>query len=200
METRISFPSGAVGPGMTPPFLVASMRPGQGGVTGYGDINVSAMPNNQRVGPVRSPIGPVNGYRDQTRPLGPVAYVPSNIPGPIFPGVGPGSWHVGPTIMRDGRLPFGTYSARTRRKDAHFQTYGAAYGADAGKAALGVAGLGLIAGIVLLPTLVVGPFIVKAFAPNWSYGRRLGASMAFGLVTSVLVNVMKAARAPEAAK
>jgi hypothetical protein len=102
--------------------------------------------------------------------------------------------------MRDGRLPFGTYSARTRRKDAQFQTYGAAYGADAGKAALGVAGLGLIAGIVLLPTLVVGPFIVKAFAPDWSYGRRLGASMAFGLVTSVLVNVVKAARAPEAAK
>lgn len=196
METRISFPSGAVGPGMTPPFLVASMRPGQGGVTGYGNINVSAMPNNQRVGPVRSPIGPVNGYRDQTRPLGPVAYVPTNIPGPIFPGVGPGSWHVGPTIMRDGRLPFGTYSARMQRKDAHFRTYGAPYGS----AAAGALGIGLLAGIVLLPTLVVGPFVVKAFAPDWSYGRRLGASMAFGLVTSVLVNIVKAARAPGAPK
>jgi hypothetical protein len=140
METRISFPSGAVGPGMTPPFLVASLRPGQGGVTGYGNINVSAMPNNQRVGPVRSPIGPVHGYRDQTHALGPVAYVPTNIPGPIYPGVGPGSWHVGPTIMRDGRLPFGTYSARMQRKDAHFRTYGAPGGAkgDIGLAAVGM--------------------------------------------------------------
>ena len=130
METRISFPAGAVGPGMVPPFLVSSMRPGQGGVTGYGDINVSAMPNNQRVGPVRSPIGPVHGYRDQTAPLGPVAYVPTNIPGPIYPGVGPGSWHVGPTVVRDGRLPFGTYSSRYRRADAKMHTYGAAYGMD----------------------------------------------------------------------
>lgn len=147
METRISFPSGAVGPGMTPPFLVASMRPGQGGVTGYGNINVSAMPNNQRVGPVRSPIGPVNGYRDQTQPLGPVAYVPTNIPGPIYPGVGPGSWHVGPTIMRDGRLPFGTYSARMQRKDAHFRTYGAPGGAKGG-IGLAAVGMGVALGVV----------------------------------------------------
>ena len=151
METRISFPSGAVGPGMTPPFLVASMRPGQGGVTGYGNINVSAMPNNQRVGPVRSPIGPVHGYRDQTHALGPVAYVPTNIPGPIYPGVGPGSWHVGPTIMRDGRLPFGTYSARMQRKDAHFRTYGAPGGAkgDVSLAAgITVVGMGVALSVV----------------------------------------------------
>jgi len=185
---------------MFAPFLVASMRPGQGGVTGYGGINVSQMPNNQRVGPVRSPIGEVHGYRDQTRALGPVTYIPTNIPGPIYPGVGPGSWHVGPTVMRDGRLPLGTYAARVRRSDARFRTYGAPYRADAGKAALGVAGIGLLAGIVLLPTLVVGPFIVKAFAPEWSYGRRLGASMAFGIVTSVLLNAVKAGQAPVATK
>jgi len=153
METRISFPAGAVGPGMVPPFLVSSMRPGQGGVTGYGDINVSAMPNNQRVGPVRSPIGPVSGYRDQTRALGPVAYIPTNIPGPIYPGVGPGSWHVGPTIMRDGRLPFGTYSARMRRKDAQFRTYGAAYGVDIPeayiKSSTQMVLMGLVTGAVL---------------------------------------------------
>jgi hypothetical protein len=146
METRISFPSGAVGPGMTPPFLVASLRPGQGGVTGYGNINVSAMPNNQRVGPVRSPIGPVHGYRDQTHALGPVAYVPTNIPGPIYPGVGPGSWHVGPTIMRDGRLPFGTYSARMQRKDAHFRTYGVPDGAKGG-VGLAAVGMGVAIGV-----------------------------------------------------
>jgi len=38
-------------------------------------------------------------------------------------------------------------------------------------------------------TFVVQPFVIKAFAPEWSYGRRLGASiglnMAFGVVRSV---------------
>lgn len=140
METRISFPAGAVGPGMFAPFLVASMRPGQGGVTGYGGINVSQMPNNQRVGPVRSPIGEVHGYRDQTRALGPVTYIPTNLPGPIYPGVGPGSWHVGPTVMRDGRLPLGTYAARVRSSDARFRTYGAPGGTKEG---IGLAAVGM---------------------------------------------------------
>lgn len=126
-NTSISFPAGAMGPGMTPPFLVSSLIPGQGGVTGeYGDINVAPEELNQRVGPVRSPIGPVWGYRDQTTALGPLTLIPSNIPGPIYPGVGPGSWHAGPTVVRDGNLPYGTYSRRFRRKDRKFRTYGAA--------------------------------------------------------------------------
>jgi len=125
-NTSISFPAGAMGPGMTPPFLVSSLIPGQGGLTGeYGDINVAPEELNQRVGPVRSPIGPVWGYRDQTTALGPVAYIPQNIPGPIYPGVGPGSWHVGPTVVRRGKIPYGPYSRRFRRKDRKFRTYGA---------------------------------------------------------------------------
>lgn len=122
--TSISFPSGAVGPGFTPPFLVASLRPGEGGVTGYGDINVSPMRLNGRVRAVRSPIGSVNGYRDQTRPLGPVTYIPTNLVGPIYPGVGAGGWHVGPTVVH-GQLPYGPYSTRQTRADARFRTYGA---------------------------------------------------------------------------
>lgn len=125
-NTSISFPAGAMGPGMTPPFLVSSLIPGQGGVTGeYGDINVAPEELNQRVGPVRSPLGPVSGYRDQTAPLGPLTLIPSNIPGPIYPGVGPGSWHVGPTVVRRGKIPYGPYSRRFRRKDRKFRTYGA---------------------------------------------------------------------------
>jgi hypothetical protein len=122
--TSISFPSGAVGPGFTPPFLVASLRPGEGGVTGYGDINVAAMRLNGRVHGVRSPIGPVHGYRDQTRPLGPVTYIPTNLAGPIYPGVGKGGWHVGPTVVH-GQLPYGPYSTRFWEQDRNLHTYGA---------------------------------------------------------------------------
>lgn len=110
METRISYPVGVVGPGLLPSFMVGSMRPGQGGVTGYGAINVGPDGRARRVGPVLSPIGPVMGYRDRTRPLGPVTRIPSDLPGPIYPGY-PGSWHVGPTVIREGRLRYGSYGA-----------------------------------------------------------------------------------------
>ena len=196
METRISFPAGAVGPGMFAPFLVASMRPGQGGVTGYGGINVSQMPNNQRVGPVRSPIGEVHGYRDQTRALGPVTYIPTNIPGPIYPGVGPGSWHVGPTVMRDGRLPLGTYASRVRRSDARFRTYGAAESAGEGGA-----GLGLRAGgVLLLSTFVVGPVLCAGFVPDAPYAERLAASAGLHFATGCLLKLAKVGQAPVATK
>ena len=195
METRISFPAGAVGPGMFAPFLVASMRPGQGGVTGYGGINVSQMPNNQRVGPVRSPIGEVHGYRDQTRALGPVTYIPTNIPGPIYPGVGPGSWHVGPTVVRDGRLPLGTYASRVRRSDARFRTYGAPYGADAGKG-----DSGLLAGGVLLSTYVVVPVLLAGLYPDVPYAERLAGSVGLLLATGFLLKLAKVGQAPVATK
>ena len=97
------------------------------------------------------------------------ARVPSNLPGPIYPGVGPGSWHSGPSV-----------AVRP------------SYGADSKKAALGAVGLGLIGAALLVPTFVVGPFIVKAFAPDWSYGRRLGASLAFGVVTGAAVRLAQA--------
>ena len=123
-NTSISFPSGAIGPGFTPPFLVGSLLPGQGGMTGYGDINVAPMRLNARVRAVRSPIGPVHGYRDQTGPLGPATYIPANIPGPIYPGVGKGGWHVGPKVVH-GALPYGTYGQRFWERDRTLHTYGA---------------------------------------------------------------------------
>ena len=137
METRISFPGGVSAPGILPPFLVSSMRPSQGSVTGYGDINSARVRLNQRVGPVRSPLGPVNGYRDQTRPLGAATYIPANLPGPIYPGTGTGMWHVGPTVVRQGIIPYGTYSGRMARSDAAtFRTYGAYAPPKAGAAGM----------------------------------------------------------------
>lgn len=130
-------------------------------------------------------------------PLPAETYIPSNIPGPIRPGIGPGSWHVGPKIVREGRLPYGTYSARMARKDATMRTYGDAYGAGA----LTSAGMGLgvaaLFGLLLVPSFVVGPFIVKAFAPEWSYGRRLGASMGFGILAGLALQLVRAAKGKE---
>jgi hypothetical protein len=56
------------------------------------------------------------------------------------------------------------------------------------------AGVAAIAGIALLPTFVVGPLIVKVFAPDWGYGRRLGATLAFGVLTGTAVTLIRAAR------
>jgi len=110
METRISYPVGVVGPGILPPFMVGSMRPGQGGVVQYGAINVGPDGRARRVGPVASPFGTVWSYRDRNPLLGPVTRIPRDLPGPIYPGY-PGSWHVGPTVIREGRLRYGSYGA-----------------------------------------------------------------------------------------
>jgi len=113
----------------------------------YGNLNVAPLHNRLR--PAR---------------------VPPNLPGPIYPGVGPGSWHSGPSVA-----------------------IRPSYGAGVGNTLAGAAGVGVLLGVLLLPTLVIGPFIVKAFAPEWSYGRRLGASLAFGVVTGTVVQLAKAA-------
>ena len=64
--------------------------------------------------------------------------------------------------------------------------------------ALGVLGAGLgvgaIVAVIALPTFVVGPFIVKAFKPEWSYGRRLATSMAVGLGIGAVRGIVEAAR------
>jgi hypothetical protein len=105
MGTLISFPSGVVGPSNIAPFMIGATGRGR---SGYGAINVGAG-GYQRVGPVRSPIGRVNGYRDQTRPLGPATGIPRGLP-VIFPD-GKAPWHVGPTVVREGRLRYGSYGS-----------------------------------------------------------------------------------------
>lgn len=54
-------------------------------------------------------------------------------------------------------------------------------------------GVGAIAAIIAVPTFVVGPFVVKAFKPEWSYGRRLAASMAFGVGVGAIRGIVAAA-------
>jgi hypothetical protein len=134
MGTLISFPSGVVGPSNIAPFMIGATGRGR---SGYGAINVGAG-GYQRVGPVRSPIGRVNGYRDQTRPLGPATGIPRGLP-VIFPD-GKAPWHVGPTVVREGRLRYGSYGST----DALTQMPGA-------RLLLGAAGgalFGAVAGIL----------------------------------------------------
>lgn len=56
--------------------------------------------------------------------------------------------------------------------------------------AMGVAGIALLAGILVVPTFVIVPWIVKGFAPEWSYGRRVAVGLG---VTTVLGIVSRAA-------
>ena len=62
--------------------------------------------------------------------------------------------------------------------------------------AVGGAAVALVA-LVAAPTFLIGPWIVKAFKPEWSYGRRLGASLAFGIVSGTLVSLARAASGKE---
>ncbi len=59
------------------------------------------------------------------------------------------------------------------------------------------AGIPVVLGVVLLPTFVVGPFVVKAIKPEWSYGRRLGASIAFSMVVGALTRIARAGKEPK---
>jgi hypothetical protein len=64
------------------------------------------------------------------------------------------------------------------------------YGSAAG-AAGAIGGIGLVIGLLALPTFVVGPWIIKSFKPEWSYGRRLGASFAVSFLAGTLVKIAK---------
>lgn len=56
-----------------------------------------------------------------------------------------------------------------------------------------VGGAALITGIILLPSLVITPFILKAFVPKWSYGRRVVAGFGLGMGIAAITRVVKAA-------
>lgn len=118
-------------------------------------------------------------------PLPAETYIPSNIPGPIRPGIGPGSWHVGPKIVREGRLPYGTYSARMARKDATMRTYGAPYGMDVEAAGVPVALTAASVGAALLLGGLFGG-IAGAILPNTGFGK--GAAV--GVVSTGLTSAL----------
>lgn len=55
---------------------------------------------------------------------------------------------------------------------------------------LGVSAVALVA-LMAVPTFIVGPWIIKSFKPEWSYGRRLGASFAVSFLAGTLVNIAR---------
>jgi hypothetical protein len=69
----------------------------------------------------------------------------------------------------------------------------------AGRAAVGVAAIGTILAVAAIPTFVVGPFIVSAFKPEWSYGRRLATSMAFSAIVGTATGLIRASKGDEKA-
>ena len=60
---------------------------------------------------------------------------------------------------------------------------------SAGLLALGIP---VIIGILTVPTFVINPWIVKAFKPEWSYWRRVGAGMGITAVAGMLTRIASA--------
>ena len=78
----------------------------------------------------------------------------------------------------------------------HFGQPPASYGNPVAVAGLGL-GVAAFVAIAAVPTFIINPWIVKAFAPDWSYGRRLGASFGFMLGVSALTGLVRAASSQE---
>ena len=58
-------------------------------------------------------------------------------------------------------------------------------------------GLGILAGIIILPGFVITPWVVKQFKPEWSYGKRLATGMVVSFGATTLVSLARAASGSE---
>lgn len=70
------------------------------------------------------------------------------------------------------------------------------YGADAPsalQAAGGVATIGLLIGVLALPTFVITPWIIKQFKPEWTYGKRLATTFVIGFGLTAITTIVRAA-------
>ena len=56
---------------------------------------------------------------------------------------------------------------------------------------LAVGGVGVAAALLVMP-LVVVPFALKSVAPDWSYGRRVGAGIGIGLAVGAAGGLARA--------
>jgi len=58
-------------------------------------------------------------------------------------------------------------------------------------AVVGLAGIAAVAALAGVGVFVVNPWIVKAFKPEWSYGRRLAASFGVTFVAGTLTSIAR---------
>lgn len=82
--------------------------------------------------------------------------------------------------------PFVPHTALKSRYGTHTteMTYG-----GAGSAAGAAVAIPVILGIVLLPSLVVYPWIVKQFAPEWGYGKRVATGLVFNIALGAIYKI-----------
>ena len=93
-------------------------------------------------------------------------------------------------VIRKGKMPVrAQYQTPTGYSGLqHNPAYGKV--GKAGKVALlGAGAVGLV-GLVLLPSLVLYPWVIKKFKPKWSYGKRVGAGFAIGIGTSMIKSAL----------
>jgi hypothetical protein len=64
-------------------------------------------------------------------------------------------------------------------------------GVGGGAWALGAAGL---VGLAVVPTLVIYPFVIKAFKPELSYWRRVGIGMGITFALGAVTGLVRAAK------
>ena len=90
-------------------------------------------------------------------------------------------------VIRKGKMPVrAQYQMPTSYSGLQ---HNPAYGTVGKVALLGAGAAGLI-GLVLLPSLVVYPWVIGKFKPKWSYGKRVGAGFAIGIGTSLIKSAL----------
>ena len=88
--------------------------------------------------------------------------------------------------------PFAPHTALKTRPVA----YGAANPAAVAGAAVAIP---VILGIVLLPSLVIYPWIVKQFKPEWAYGKRFATGLLFNIGLGAIYRIAGVSRGGEKA-
>lgn len=58
-------------------------------------------------------------------------------------------------------------------------------------AMVGIAGIAAVAALAGVGVFVINPWIVKAFKPEWSYGRRLAASFGVTFIAGTLTSIAR---------
>jgi hypothetical protein len=74
-----------------------------------------------------------------------------------------------------------------------------AYGAVNPSVVAGAIAIPVILGVVLLPSLVIYPWIVKQFKPEWAYGKRFATGLLFNIGLGAIYRIAGVSRGGEKA-
>jgi len=84
-----------------------------------------------------------------------------------------------------------TLEEQADRVNAEFRARTDKAAADGEAAKWGLAGIAVVGTVLGVGVFAINPWIVKAFKPEWSYGRRLAASFGVTFVAGTLTSIAR---------